>query len=57
MAADHISNLAHMENFRPTFCIDKYSLLVIVGQPGTTGFIDLLASEIERGKDFFEKPM
>ncbi|KAI7789625.1 putative electromotor neuron-associated protein 1 [Triplophysa rosa] len=46
MAADHI---ADMESLRPAFCNDKYSLLVIVGQPGTTGFVDLLASEIERG--------
>ncbi|KAA0712494.1 Electromotor neuron-associated protein 1 [Triplophysa tibetana] len=49
MAADHISDLAEMENLRPAFCSNKYSLLVIVGHPGTTGFIDLLASEIERG--------
>ncbi|XP_051977202.1 microtubule-associated protein 1B-like [Xyrauchen texanus] len=30
-------------------CSDTYSLLVIVGQPGPAGFVDLLASEIERG--------
>lgn len=54
MAADHISELASMENSnrsaRPGFCSDKYSLLVIVGLPGPAGFVDLLVSEIERGK-------
>ncbi|KAK7127197.1 hypothetical protein R3I94_018397 [Phoxinus phoxinus] len=53
MAADHIGELASMENSdrsaRPGFCSDKYSLLVIVGQPGPAGFVDLLVSEIERG--------
>ncbi|KAK2907260.1 hypothetical protein Q8A67_006245 [Cirrhinus molitorella] len=53
MAADHIGELASMENSnrsaRPGFCSDKYSLLVIVGQPGPLGFVDLLVSEIERG--------
>ncbi|XP_051980502.1 microtubule-associated protein 1B [Xyrauchen texanus] len=34
---------------RPGFCSDKYSLLVIVGQPGPDGFVDFLVSEIERG--------
>jgi len=56
MAADHIGELASMENSnrsaRPGFCSDKYSLLVIVGQPGPAGFVDLLVSEIERGKHF-----
>lgn len=54
MAADHIGELASMENSnrsaRPGFCSDKYSLLVIVGLPGPAGFVDLLVSEIERGK-------
>ncbi|XP_067272462.1 microtubule-associated protein 1S [Pseudorasbora parva] len=53
MAAEHIGELASMENSnrsaRPGFCSDKYSLLVIVGQPGPSGFVDLLVSEIERG--------
>ncbi|XDV21897.1 hypothetical protein PO909_026905 [Leuciscus waleckii] len=53
MAADHIGELASMENSnrsaRPGFCSDKYSLLVIVGQPGPAGFVDVLVSEIERG--------
>ncbi|XP_050950322.1 microtubule-associated protein 1B [Labeo rohita] len=53
MAADNIGELASMENSnrsaRPGFCSDKYSLLVIVGQPGPPGFVDLLVSEIERG--------
>ncbi|XP_073700341.1 microtubule-associated protein 1S [Garra rufa] len=53
MAADHIGELASMENSnrsaRPGFCSEKYSLLVIVGQPGPAGFVDLLVSEIERG--------
>ncbi|XP_067251954.1 microtubule-associated protein 1S isoform X1 [Chanodichthys erythropterus] len=53
MAADHIGELASMENSnrsaRPGFCSDKHSLLVIVGQPGPAGFVDLLVSEIERG--------
>lgn len=54
MAADHIGELASMENSnrsaRPGFCSDKHSLLVIVGQPGPAGFVELLVSEIERGK-------
>ncbi len=54
MAADHIGELASMEksnrSARPGFCSDKYSLLVIVGQPGPAGFVDVLVSEIERGK-------
>ncbi|XP_056304075.1 microtubule-associated protein 1B [Danio aesculapii] len=53
MAAEHIGELASMENSnrgaRPGFCSEKYSLLVIVGQPGPAGFVDLLVSEIERG--------
>ncbi|XP_016423574.1 microtubule-associated protein 1B-like [Sinocyclocheilus rhinocerous] len=51
MAEEHSGELASMENSsRPGFCSDKYSLLVIVGQPGPAGFVDLLVSEIERGK-------
>ncbi len=54
MAADRIGDLSSMEkssrSARPGFCSDKYSLLVIVGQPGPAGFVDLLVSEIERGK-------
>lgn len=52
MAAAHISDLADMENSRPAFRSDKYSLLVIVGHHGTTEFVDLLVSEIERGNVF-----
>lgn len=53
MATDHISELVGMENSdrtsRSGFCSNKYSLLVIVGQPGPSGFVDLLVTEIERG--------
>ncbi|XP_051550358.1 microtubule-associated protein 1B-like [Myxocyprinus asiaticus] len=53
MAADHIDELASMDSSNRTsrlgLCRDKYSLLVIVGQPGPAGFVDLLVSEIERG--------
>ncbi|XP_052446393.1 microtubule-associated protein 1S isoform X1 [Carassius gibelio] len=53
MAAEHIGELASMESSsqsaRLGFCSDRYSLLVIVGQPGPAGFVDLLVSEIERG--------
>ncbi|XP_043087890.1 microtubule-associated protein 1B [Puntigrus tetrazona] len=53
MAADHIGELASMEDSsrsaRPALCRGKHSLLVIVGQPGPAGFVDLLVSEIERG--------
>ncbi|XP_016354446.1 microtubule-associated protein 1B-like [Sinocyclocheilus anshuiensis] len=50
MAEEHGGELASMDNSsRPGFCSDKYSLLVIVGQPGLAGFVDLLVSEIERG--------
>ncbi|KTF89830.1 hypothetical protein cypCar_00027082 [Cyprinus carpio] len=53
MAADHIGELASMENSsrsaRPGLCGDRYSLLVIVGQPSPAGFVDLLVTEIERG--------
>ncbi|KAL0159301.1 hypothetical protein M9458_043026 [Cirrhinus mrigala] len=58
MAADHIGELASMENSnrsaRPGFCSGKYSLLVIVGQSGPAGFVDLLVSEIERAR--FPRP-
>uniref|UniRef100_A0A8C1WWA2 Microtubule-associated protein 1Sa n=1 Tax=Cyprinus carpio TaxID=7962 RepID=A0A8C1WWA2_CYPCA len=53
MASEHSGELASMESSsrsaRAGFCSDKYSLLVIVGQPGPAGFVDLLVSEIDRG--------
>uniref|UniRef100_A0A672LFE7 Microtubule-associated protein 1S-like n=1 Tax=Sinocyclocheilus grahami TaxID=75366 RepID=A0A672LFE7_SINGR len=53
MAADHISELASMDSSsrsaRAAFCSDRYSVLVIVGQTGPAGFVDLLVSETERG--------
>lgn len=56
MATDHISELVGMENSdrtsRSGFCSNKYSLLVIVGLPGPAGFVDLLVTDIERGKVF-----
>ncbi|TRZ01122.1 hypothetical protein DNTS_007847, partial [Danionella cerebrum] len=53
MATEHVGELASMENSARAphhgFCRDKYSLLVVVGQPGSDGFVDLLVSQIERG--------
>ncbi|XP_026092237.1 microtubule-associated protein 1B-like [Carassius auratus] len=53
MASEHSGELASMESSsrsaRVGFCSDKYSLLVVVGQPGPAGFVDLLVSEIDRG--------